>query len=357
MRALDDAVFEAWRAVDPARLVNPLNVAEAQAAFLAGAAAPPFRYAATTDMLEWRERLSRLAVPRSHPFGELLLEAVRSFAAMADALRHRDAESFERWAEVEGWESDPGPEPRAADLVATVDSPADTPEPAVSASTMRRALEAALTSRQLPGWVVRADDVMSARILVESARREIRVNPRAVFKASDVDRLIAHEIDVHVARAENGGRQVLRLFEIGLPGSLQTEEGLAVTAEAQVGSLQAGSLSHQSRIRSAIGHARVMGFRELWESLQPGYGPRAAFAVSLRLKRGLAFPGAPGVYSKDAVYGLGRQRVHTWLSAGGLIEHLYVGKVGLHHPVGEWLDAGLVTPGPVPAMWSLSRPG
>ena len=360
MHALDNALFEAWRAVDPARLLNPLNVPEAQAAFFAGASAPPFRYAASTELLEWAERLGRLPVPRSHAFGGLLAEAVRSFVAMAEALRYRDAESFERWADLEGWETAPGPEPHSAQAHGAQATPgreahsAETepaPEPAVSASTMRRALEAALAERELAGWVVRADSVMSARILVESSRREIRVNPRAVFKASDVGRLIAHEIDVHVTRAANGAGQSLLLFELGLPGSLQTEEGLAVTAETLVGGPRPGSSHHQARVQGAIGRARVMGFRELWESLQPGYSAKAAFTVSLRLKRGLAVPGAPGVYAKDAVYGVGRQRVERWLDAGGRIEHLYIGKVGVHHPVGEWLEAGLVTPGPVPGMW------
>lgn len=345
--AVDHALFAAYRAVDPAHLLNPLNVAEAQAAFLAGAAEPPFRYAQSDALPELAASLRRMPLPEQHPFGPLLRGAVASFDAMADALTRRSAEAFERWARHERWEDGADALPPAED------APADPPEPMIRADVLRDALTRALHARALTGWEVRWDEVMSARVLVESNQRQIRVNPAARFRASDVPRLIAHEIDVHVTRATRGARQPLRLFATGLPGSLQTEEGLAVAAEACAGTLSPGAMARQADVLHAIGRARALGFRALWEELGQRFAPRGAFTLALRIKRGLARPGEPGVYAKDAVYGLGWASVRRFLDEGGSVADLYVGKVGLHHPVRQWVAEGLIEPGEVPVLWSL----
>ena len=345
MRAVDEALFAAHHALDPAHLLNPLNVGEAQSAFFAGEAEPPFRYGSSAALPEWQERLRSLTVPQQHTFSPLLNDALRSFDAMANALRYRTAEHFERWAVIEGWERGDASAPN------TLGPTAHQPEPVLGAAGMRQALEAAIHARQLTGWQVLWDEIMSARVLVESTQQQIRVNPRATFRQSDVRRLVAHEIDVHVTRAQNGRRQPLRMFSTGLPGNLQTEEGLAVAAEEQAGTLVPGAMARQAQIRAAIGLARQMGFRELWDRLRSTYGAQGAFSVTLRLKRGLTKPGSPGVYAKDAVYGLGWAAVQRWRNHGGDLNHLYVGKVALHHPVAEWLAEGLILPGTVPALW------
>ncbi len=319
-------------------------MAEAQAAFFAGTAQPPFRYAQPGELHAWQERLRAMPVPRMHSFSGLLADALASFHRMAEALLRRDAEHFDLWAAHERWEDGTIPESPGADTP----SP---PEPAMGAAAMRQSLESGLAARGLDTWHVRWDEVMSARILVESTRQEIRVNPAAQFRASDVRRLVAHEIDVHVARSENGKRQPLQMFSTGLPGSLQTEEGLAMYAEQHVGTLSFAAVERQRRVSAIITLARRQGFRDLWEQLKPEYGARGAFAVVLRIKRGLGDPGRPGAYAKDAVYGLGWAAVQRWLSAGGALANLYVGKVGMHHPIDEWIREGWVTPREVPAMW------
>ena len=58
-----------------------------------------------------------------------------------------------------------------------------------------------------------------------------------------------------------------------------------------------------------------------------------------------------GVYAKDVVYYRGLRRVGAWLDAGHPIEHLYVGKVGIEDPVGEWLADGLISHQEVPPLF------
>jgi hypothetical protein len=200
------------------------------------------------------------------------------------------------------------------------------------------------------------EPVLSSRVLVEAARRTIRLNPAARFRRSDEAGLIAHEIDVHVTRGENGAAQPLRMFGTGLARSLGTEEGLAILAEERVGTLSASFLPRQAVVSEAVRQAGALGFRALYELLREQVGSLGAWQIALRVKRGLARPGEPGVYAKDTVYLSGYRLVRDWVAAGGRIADLYVGKVGIEHPVGEWRAAGWVRDGRVPALWTVSPP-
>ena len=48
----------------------------------------------------------------------------------------------------------------------------------------------------------------------------------------------------------------------------------------------------------------------------------------------------------------GWRRVRAWLAQSGDLGWLYVGKVGVEHPVGDWLARGWVRTGPVPKLWA-----
>jgi hypothetical protein len=168
----------------------------------------------------------------------------------------------------------------------------------------------------------------------------------------DLTRLVVHEIDVHARRATNGERQPLKCFVTGLPGSLSTEEGLAMVAEEESGTASPGVLARQSHVVHAINSARTMGFRDLYELMCESVSTGLAWGICTRVKRGLQTPGEPGVYAKDSVYLAGRNKVRKWLDEGGDIAHLYVGKVGLNDPVADWIEQGWITPQHVPALWT-----
>ncbi len=351
--ALPDELIAADRALDAllsrisfSRHLNPENVAIARATFLDGALSPPFRYAPTPWADDAIAELTAQRVPTSHPFGPLLARAIGDTIALIVALRDRTAEAFDALAQRADWY------PSAADALASLPATAG---PAavgsVDAEEMFEVLTRALRDRALTAWRVERDAVMSARVLVDSAKRVVRLNPTSRFRKADVVSLVAHEIDVHVVRAANGSDQPLRLFGNGLPGSLLTEEGLAIAAEERMGTLPTTFLPRQALVLRAVDRARHMGFRDLYESVAAESSEGFAWQVCLRVKRGLADPGAPGVYAKDTAYYRGYRVVRAWLDAGGPMEHLYVGKVGTEHPVTEWLAEGWIRSGPVPEMW------
>jgi hypothetical protein len=267
---------------------------------------------------------------------------------MIRALRDRTESAFHQLALANHWY----PDPELLDIVFP-DQTSSVGPLSVSADRLIAHLEDALADRDVGDWKVTRDPIMSARVLVDGAKRILRVNPEARFRENDLPRLVAHEIDVHVQRSVNGQNQPLLCFQTGLPGSLLTEEGLAMVAEERSGTDSGGVLSRQQEVLRAIQLAREMGFQELFSSIEERLGPGLAWGICLRIKRGLARPELPGVYAKDSVYLQGRMRVTEWLKASGDLSQLYVGKVGLEDPVQEWLDQGWIQPAKaLPPLWS-----
>ena len=327
------------------RHLNPVNSPQARAMFLRGMEAPPLLYDAPLWAVEALGLLDGLVIPRMHPLGEELACAVAQTRLLIVALQERTAEAFDALNAASGWgalieEDLPEPEPDLPILGSGLD-----------AAEMRRVLEEALEARGLSGWRVEADPVMSARVLVDSPKRLLRIHPGALFHASDRAGLVAHEIDVHVLRGVAGQRQPLQLFASGLAGADRVEEGLAMHAERRAGTLSNRFPHRQRIVHQAIARAADQGFREIYEWLLGETSAAFAWGVCVRIKRGLKAPDRPGVYAKDCVYLRGYREVGAWLATGNDIAPLYVGKVGLRHPVAAWIAAGWIVPGTVPPIW------
>jgi len=354
VHAADEALHRVVRRYRLAEHLNPVNLPEARAAWGGGADPPPFRYAPAHWADDALRELDGIGAPEDHPLGVELRDAAREFSLMVRAVRDRTAAAFDALARGADWYPAPVQPP---DRV----RPADTSEGPVSipAAQMVEVLRAALEARGFRGWSVRFDPVLASRVLVDPPRQEVRVNPRARFREQDRAALVAHEIDVHVTRAVCGARQSLLLFRTGLGGALATEEGLAIHAERQVGVSHDHVLDRQALVAAAVLRARDEGFASLYAWLADVLGPEGAWAVSVRVKRGLARPEEPGCYAKDAVYHNGLHAVADWLHGGGRLSDLYVGKVGLHHPVEEWVREGWVRESEAPAIWrdGFSPPG
>jgi hypothetical protein len=343
----DAALYAILERVAFSRYLNPNNAPQARLEFQAGAEAPPFTYEPLDQAEEILQKLDDTDPPRSHPAGALVGDCFDGARRLVRALRDRTPEAFHEMNEAAGWYP-------TEDLLSQAHPTSEPPaEPMdVDSETMIAYLEEAIVLRELTGWKVEADPVMAARVLVDGAKRILRVRPAARFRARDLERLVVHELDVHATRSMNGRAQTLKCFATGLPGSLATEEGLAMVAEEVSGTSIPGVLARQLEVVRAIDHARTAGFREVYQAIEERVGPGLAWGVCLRIKRGLADPQLPGVYAKDSVYLDGRTRVRAWLDAGGDISQLYVGKVGLHHPVDQWLEDGWVRPQPVPSLWA-----
>lgn len=149
-----------------------------------------------------------------------------------------------------------------------------------------------------------------------------------------VEALLAHEVGTHIITYFNGLAQPFRQLCVGLPGYEELQEGLAVVAEYLVGGF--------SRPRLRILAARVLSthrmvhgadFIDVFNELvrDHNFSGRTAFSITMRVFRG-------GGLTKDAVYLRGLVAVLKHIRAGGKLEPLFVGKIGLDHaPVIEEL--------------------
>lgn len=329
----DAALARVQLRLSASHFLNPINEVEARERFRAGHGLA-LRYHPLSTAAELLRDCDRIRPPLDHPLGREVAAARDELIFSIRALEQRTASAFDALGLACGWLEEPGPRLAVDHPVRASD------DEVVSVSLLTQALTEALRVRGFTRWQVSLDPVMTARVLVDSPRRMVRVNPRAVVTRTDIRALVAHEVGVHVTRSERGSVQALQLFRNGLAGSLVTEEGLALLAESEAVGLAAGSEERLALISAAAVRARERGFTELVRSLEPLVGAGTAWAVGLRVKRGLANPEEPGAYAKDRVYWLGLTRVSAWRAAGGELESLFVGKVGMHHPVAEWQRSG-----------------
>lgn len=337
LRNADAQLAAVQRSLTASRHLNPTDEVEARARFLRGGPAC-FRYLPLTNADDLLRGCDEIRPPLDHPLGVEVAAARDEVYRAVVALRDRTAAAFEALAVASGWYDEAGPAP-VRETPARVHD-----ESFVQHDAFMAALRQALAAAGHLGWTVQSDPIMSARVVVDSPRRTLRVNPRARVSKTDVLALVAHEVGVHVARAAAGAGQPLTIFANGLAGSLATEEGLALHAEARAVGLPAGASDRLALLAAAGRRAREQGFTGLYQGLEPLVGASGAWTTCVRLKRGLANPEEPGVYAKDRVYWVGWCRVSAWLEAGGDERLLSIGKVSIDHPVAEWIAAGWVNP-------------
>ncbi len=159
------------------------------------------------------------------------------------------------------------------------------------------------------------------------SRGNLLVSTRSQIPPSRVEALIQHEVGTHVLTYYNGRVQKLRHLYTGLAGYDALQEGLAVLTEYLVGGLSKPRLR---LLAARVVAARMMidgaTFVECFRALDDGYGfnRRTAFVVTMRTYRG-------GGLTKDAVYLRGLGQILKYLSTGGELEPLFVGKIAARH--------------------------
>ncbi|MDP3975450.1 MAG: DUF1704 domain-containing protein [bacterium] len=147
------------------------------------------------------------------------------------------------------------------------------------------------------------------------------------FSRQDIDKLIAHEIEIHVYCTENGKLQPYQIFHRGTAGYLRTQEGLAVYHQNQV--ISGGTREAIIGFNSVL-WARSDGFRELFEKLLHfSASEEEAWKAAVKVKRGLSDTGKPGAFCKNMLYYWGYCEIDEYVKGGGVFEDLFLGKFEL----------------------------
>lgn len=179
-------------------------------------------------------------------------------------------------------------------------------------------------------WKV-AEKEMCVGARFNVSTKTLYINKGRKFSENDLRRLIIHEIGTHIARAENAKKQRYKLFLIGFPNYLATEEGLAVYNEEKAGLLTNNVLKNYAGRVIAIELSLRNSFSTVYNELLEFFNKKEAFNLTLRAKRGIGNTSRPGAYTKDYLYLKGKYIIEDYVRKGGKLSDLYVGKIGVQH--------------------------
>jgi hypothetical protein len=186
-------------------------------------------------------------------------------------------------------------------------------------------IEAFLKKKRL-SYKVSKKETAGSKFSVNIRTKEILINPNHPFSSNSLKRLIAHEIEGHIYRYENGLNQPYKIFSRGLSReTLETEEGLAVYVEQQQGINIDSQLKEYSGRVLAISTAMKHTFHETFIELRKYFSDEDAFNITVRAKRGVYKQDQGGAFTKDALYLKGMLLVKEFLTKQPLGE-LYFGR-------------------------------
>lgn len=307
------------------RYVTPINVSEARTKFLAADDDPVFEYRPIPDLGEISRRLEAVDPERaddpavSHLATALKREletrldliaargTPRFFLAAVELFGHVDTPLVNLAMELLAIEPDPDPQ-----MTVTATEFAD------AART-----EIARYRRSYPemGARVTVND-STAGVMVENG--DLFVGSDTRIAADDVESLLHHEVGVHVLTYANGSAQALHMLATGLAGYDENQEALGVLAEHLAGGLRPKRLQTLAcRVVAAQLRSDQVTFRHTYRRLvELGATRRVAFSTTMRAYRA-------GGMTKDAIYLRGLVRLCEHVAAGGEIDRLFIGKVGL----------------------------
>ena len=186
-----------------------------------------------------------------------------------------------------------------------------------------------LKKKKLP-YHITIREPAGSRFAVINSKKEILINKDTIFTKEMLKRLIAHEIETHIYRYENGLKQPYKILAHGFSReTTQTEEGLAVCIEKLKGVSSKNQIREYAGRTHAIHTAESKNFFDTFIEMQNYFDNESAFRLTLRAKRGIKDQEKKGAFFKDAVYFKGMIQVDEFLKEHK-VEELYYGKYSIY---------------------------
>lgn len=138
-----------------------------------------------------------------------------------------------------------------------------------NASGIQKEFEYALQELKIEGWEVLIEGNITA-ISVNQEKKKVRIPEKRKLSGSKLRELIAHEIETHVLRRENGEQSKLKLLGLGLDRYLDGEEGISTYEEQKIGGTDdfAGLDGHFAISLAAGLDGKKRDFREVFNILR-----------------------------------------------------------------------------------------
>jgi len=185
---------------------------------------------------------------------------------------------------------------------------------------------------------------MATKVWVDGVSRGIHLNQNALFAPQEIKRLLVHEVDVHAVRIHNGSCLPWGIFSMGAAGYRETEEGLAVHFERQLGHLYPFQEKIYAGRCLAVYLSLSSGFAEVFEELLMYFDEKTAYDIVERIKRGQTDTSRPGALTKEFHYFTGPAKVRSYLREGGNLLLLMAGKIAFKHTrvIAKLIHKGLI---------------
>ncbi len=329
LHVTDRVLTDVSRTTHLVAFLNPTNLHEEERAFFTSSTyEPQFTYRHFARVAGLRTRLEAVNVVEQTALGKLFCDVKEHLLKELAAIEHLGTDAF---TDVQLYGS---PSRSLVHKAYEILEHVLRQPPALKPTTptsLKVIFEKALQQYGFAGWNITIKSAVS-RVAVSPSKRSIVIKDTAKFSENDIKSLLAHEIGVHVLRTMNGYRQHYEVFSSdALPGYLPTEEGLAMINEQRAGALGSNRLRRFAGRVIAASLALKGSFREVHTELAKFFTPRDAFALTVRVKRGLHDTSAVGGFIKDHVYLQGKLELDEFVAHGGTLTPLYAGKIGLEH--------------------------
>ncbi|MFH0804684.1 MAG: tyrosine/phenylalanine carboxypeptidase domain-containing protein [Patescibacteria group bacterium] len=283
------------------------------------------------DLPGIRSELRKVPRAVSHPLMPLYLRKIEELEqklSLLEHVGHRDI--FSDSAVLYGTVTDS--QYRQALQVLQQEPPAEDTSKHLRTEEVVRRVEQYLAERHLTRWKVKVLAESTAGMQVNK-KGTVLVSSKSRITANRLLAMLAHEIETHVYRLENGLLQRYRLLEQGTAGYLTCEEGLAIFNQARLNLPLGAKYTRPALNVIAIYLGARLSFAELFRELTGTYqlDPEKAWWVCVRVKRGVADTGEPGAFTKDRAYFVGYNQVRQLAQDKGLpaLRQLYIGKISM----------------------------
>lgn len=344
MMEAENKLFEIWQQFE--FNVDPINTGTEKEKFLKNKNYnPKFEYQTFDNLSQVKKNLLRVN-PDASWMGKLVGERRDTMLKKIEMLLNRKSEKFTKNSiELFG-----KPDKKLVSFANEEIKLQDELEiKNLSHNDARRIISRALNENRLDNWKIQVREDMSATAKVDTAEKVVYIKQGEKFSTAGIERLIVHELQSHAFRMENSVRQKYKLFQMGFPYYLETEEGLAAFNEEKIGYLLHNRISRTYAGRVlAVNLALEKSFSDVFAELSRHFSEEDAWILTVRAKRGLLNTSAAGGFTKDFLYLSGKLKIKNFVKKKGNdgFLSLYNGRVGLQHleAINNHLSGKLVKP-------------
>jgi len=331
IKNLDKKLFELEKKINVLSLVKPINLDQEKVNFLNNKTdSPRFFYREPKINIELlKKELKALPKHVNHPLAKLFLKKADELNIKLNLVGALNSKELQTISERLYGKVDKMLYDRAVNYIK--DNPVvEDKSKVLSFKQTVKKLEDYLKENKLTRWKIKVGEQRASDIAV-SKGNSIFLRDGVEFTENRLKAVIAHEIETHIYRLENGRLENYKIFEIGTAGYLETEEGLAIYNQKQLG-IPLGEKDVWPALRViGIYLADEMGFAELFAFMKENYGlsDETAWSICSRSKRGLIDTDRKIAFTRDLVYLKGYNLVKDHLDKNPKdgIKNLYIGKI------------------------------